>query len=75
MERYQHLKIEEEKEQQDKVSTEDSTEAPIDAYLKLERARHSARKKISAYYNRKQWLDCFRRWAVVNVPRGSMSGI
>jgi integrase len=69
IDRYRHLQIEEAKEQQDQAPTDDSTVTHIDAYLKLEYARHSARNKISAYYNRKQWLNCFRNWAVVNAPK------
>lgn len=68
-ERYRHLKLAEDKENQDGEPTEDSTEAHIAAYLKLERARHSARGKISAYYNRKQWLDCFRKWSCLHAPK------
>jgi integrase len=67
-ERYTHLLNLEREERQERV-TEDSIEAHIEDYLKLERARHTARGKISAYYQRKQWLDCFRKWARLNVPK------
>jgi len=68
-ERYDHLLALERKEQQSEPVTEDSTEAHIEDYLKLEKARHTARKKISAYYQRKQWLDCFRDWANLHAPK------
>ncbi|MHB0960047.1 MAG: hypothetical protein ACYC0X_20070 [Pirellulaceae bacterium] len=69
MERYRHLQIEEAKEQQNETPTDDSTVAHIEAYLKIEYARHTARNKISAYYNRRQWLDCFKNWTAANAPK------
>jgi hypothetical protein len=67
-ERYAHLLKLEREERQEHI-TEDSIEAHIEDYLKLERARHTARGKISAYYQRKQWLDCFRGWARLHAPK------
>lgn len=44
------------------VPTENTIKAHIDDYLRLRKAQHQARGKISAYHNLKQWLNCFLEW-------------